>query len=147
MDAMQEYYEPTGRARNGRVVPTPAELGFRIAGDPDGSATLRVAGSENEKAFNAADYYFQNRDPGALDQIRTDEEFMEQARQHGLRVGNAVPKNPYRTTLKGKTLELMKAHFRKMVEDEANGIAPRYEKQAEPEDYSDLLIRSLVRNQ
>ena len=141
-----EYYRPTGRATNGRVVPTPKELGFGIEGDPDSSATLRVAGSENEKAFNIADYLFNNgiRSPEILDQIPTDEDFMEAARLHGQSVGNAVPKNAYATTLHGKTLDLAKAHLAKMGEDEENGIPPKYAPKTEPDDFSDALQQSIA---
>lgn len=143
--AKPEYYQPTGRATNGRIVPTPAELGKGISGDPDSSATLRVAGSENEKAFNVADFLFNKgvKNPAILDEIPTDEEFMEMARQHGKAVGNAVPQNKYQSTLHDKTLDLAKAHLQKMTDDEENGIPPQYRDASEP-DLMELLKQSIA---
>lgn len=124
-------------------IPTPAELGFGVYTNlrPEDSSTLLHIRAENEKAFNAADFAFQNgiTDPNFWDGMTEPDKraFMNGAKQpdgtvaggalqHGRAADNPTPKTTYRpnpqtgSILDGHTLRLAKAHLAKMVADAAS---------------------------
>ena len=163
---LQEHYQPTNRATNNRIVPTPVELGYRgvySAEGPQGESWVRHMASQNEKAFNAADYAFQNgaRDPRIFDNFtpKSAEDFRQEMLLHAKEIGNAHPrftvegtdsagnaivKGGYATPLQGMSADLAKAHLQRMVDNDAAGKPPVAEGPAKSEtDLTEPLQRSI----
>ena len=147
---LQEHYQPTNRATNNRIVPTPDELGVGVysKSGPNAAANVRVLASENEKAFNIADYAFQNgiKDPRIFDAMDPElrQRVTDEALDHGRKMGNAVPRTGYNTPINGTTAELAKLHLQHMVDNEAAGKPPVAENPAKGEtDLTEPLQRSI----